>query len=100
MAESEKGEGSMSGDGSPPSSWYDPPEPKYDYEIKSERPADAGDKCEKYACDEDAVKIVEVGDVRNPRGHEVTVCKNHYEDVIEDEIEAAENYEPDYDEED
>ena len=85
-------------DGNPPSSWYDPPEPKYELEIKREKPADAGDVCERYACDEEAVMTVEVGDVRYPGGSPVTVCKNHYESVIEDTIEEIENYEPDYEE--
>lgn len=87
-------------DGSPPSSWYDPPEPKYELEIKYERPADAGDKCDRYTCKEDAVMLVEVGDVRYNSGSFITVCKNHYESVIEDAYEDIKNYEPDYDEED
>lgn len=85
---------------SPPSSWYDPPEPRHDFEIKKERPADPGEMCERDNCYEEAAMTVEVGDVRYHGGSPVTVCKGHYETVIEDEIEAAENYEPDYDEED
>lgn len=90
----------MSSDGSPPSGWYDPPEAKYDYEIKTDKPADPGEKCERDNCYEDAVRTVTVGDVRAHGGYPITVCKGHYEDVIEDEIESAQNYEPDYDEED
>lgn len=84
-------------DGNPPSSWYDPPEPKYELEIKKERPADAGEPCERYTCTEEAVMTVEVGDVRYLSGNTMSVCKNHYESIIEDTIEEIEDYEPDYD---
>lgn len=81
---------------SPPSSWYDPPEPKHDLEIKRERPADVGDICERGNCKEEAAMIVEVGDVRYPGVSPVTVCKGHYESIITDTIEEIESYEPDY----
>jgi len=84
-------------DGSPPSSWYDPPEPKYDYEIKAEKPADAGEMCERDNCYEEAALQVKVGEVRYDGGWRI-VCKGHYESVIEDAIDDAENYEPDYEE--
>lgn len=90
----------MSSDGSPPSSWYDPPEPKYDFEIKKERPADPGDKCERDNCYENAVVQVVVNDVRSFGGEWRIVCKGHYESVVEDAIDDAENYEPNCDEED
>lgn len=87
-------------DGNPPSSWYDPPEPEYDFEINQELPADADETCERYSCKEDAAMRVQVRDLKVPYhdGWWVTVCKNHYESVINDEIEAAEDYEPDFDE--
>lgn len=85
---------------SPPSSWYDPPEPRYAFEINRERPADAGDSCERYGCKEAAVMSVQIHDQKVPYvdGWWVMVCKNHYESVIDDEIELAEDYEPDFDE--
>lgn len=88
----------MANDGSPPSSWYDPPTPKFELEIKRERPADAGDKCERYACREDAVMIVEIGDVKYPNGSSIIVCKNHYEDITEDTIEEIESHELEFEE--
>lgn len=89
----------MSSDGNPPSSWYDPPEAEYEYEIKEEKPADAGDKCERDNCYEDAAVQVKVGDVRYG-GEWRVVCKGHYESAVDDAIDDAKNYEPDYDEED
>lgn len=86
-------------DGNPPSGWYDPPEPKYELEIKKEKPADPREMCERDNCYEEAAMTVEVGDVRYYGGSTVTVCKGHYESIIEDTIEDIENYEPEYDEE-
>jgi hypothetical protein len=83
-------------DGNPPSSWYDPPEPKYELEIKREELAGADETCDK--CEEVAYMTVEVGDVRYSGGSPVTVCKGHYETIIKDTIEEIENYEPDYEE--
>lgn len=88
----------MSGDGSPPSSWYDPPEPKFDPEIKHEEPATPGETCDK--CEEDAYMLVSVADVRDKAGGVVTVCKNHYDTILDDTVEEWQNSEPDYDEED
>lgn len=88
---------------SPPSSWYDPPEPRWDFEINTEKPADAGVTCERYGCDEEAAMSVQVRDMKVPYhgGWWVDVCKNHYESVLDDEIELAadgDDYEPDFDE--
>lgn len=87
-------------DGNPPSSYYDPPEPEYAFELNAEKPADANEVCDRYACKEVAYMNVQVRDerVRYSSGWWVTVCKNHYESVIDDEIEAAEDYTPDPDE--
>lgn len=87
-------------DGNPPDSWYDPPEPKFDFEIKSEEKPGPLDVCERNGCEEEAYMTVGIGDVRDRMtdGHIITVCKNHYDSVIEDEIKEAEDYEPDYDE--
>lgn len=85
------------GDGNPPSSWYDPPEPKFEVEIKWERPVtDAKAKCDK--CEEVAFMHVQVGDVRYRSMEFLYVCKNHYDSVLDDLIEEIENYEPDYEE--
>lgn len=88
----------MSRDGSPPSSWYDPPEPRFDPEIKHEELARPGETCEK--CEEDAYMLVSVADVRDQyvQGSVVTVCKNHYDTILEDTAEDWESSEPDYDE--
>lgn len=88
-------------DGNPPSSWYDPPEAKYAYEINAERNPAPGTICEREGCRDDGYKIVEVRDMARPYvQREIAICKNHYESVIEDETEAAESYQPDYDDED
>ncbi len=84
-------------DGSPSKSWYDPPEPKYNLEIKWERPVtDNQAKCDK--CEEAAYMHVQVNDVRRQGGAFHYICKDHYETIIEDTIEEYEDYEPDYEE--
>ena len=88
---------------SPPSSWYDPPEPRYDFEVNQSKPADAGTPCERYECDEEAAESVEIRDLKVPYGGGwwVDVCKGHADSVIDDEIELAlqgEDDEPDFDE--
>jgi len=89
----------MSDDCSPPSSWYDPPEPKYALEIKWEEPLPFGSvQCERAKCEEVATVEGEIGDERYPRGSYFAYCKWHYENIIEDTIEDLENYEPDPDE--
>lgn len=81
-------------DGNPPSSWYEPPEPKYDMEIKWERPiTDSKAICDK--CEEIAYMLVRVGDVRYRDGEFHYLCRCHYETIVEDTIEEIENYEPD-----
>lgn len=81
----------------PPDSWYDPPEPKIDLEIKWEKTLhDNRIQCDK--CEEVAEMEGEIGDVRNHGGSYFCYCKNHYDTIIEDTIEEIENYEPDYEE--
>lgn len=85
--------------GSPPSSWYDPPMPRFEIEIKRER-KNFGGRCERPNCWEDIYMDVEIGDVRWQNGYIVSVCKNHYETIYEDTLEELEENEPDWDEED
>ena len=81
--------------GIPPSSWYDPSEPRYELEIKREQ-RNSGGMCDRNKCTEEIYMDVEIGDVRYPNGTFVQVCKQHYDSLFEDTIEEIESYEPDY----
>lgn len=80
---------------SPPDSWYDPPEPKYEIEIKWAKPAPVNVRCDR--CNEEGYMQGEIGDVRG-YGSYFIYCKDHFDTAIEDTIDEIENYEPDYEE--
>jgi hypothetical protein len=82
---------------SPPDSWYDPPEPDFEIEIKWEREIkDQTVECDK--CKEVATMEGAIGDVRYA-GTYFAYCKDHYDTIEEDTIREIETYEPDFDDE-
>jgi len=80
---------------SPPSSWYDPPEPKHDLEIKREQRNNGG-ICDRDKCVGEIYMDVEIGDTKYPNGTFIQVCKQHYDSLFEDTIDEIESYQPDY----
>lgn len=79
---------------SPSSSWYDPPSPKFELEIKREQ-INFGGRCDRPNCWEEIFMDVEIGSVKDSNGTFYQLCKQHYETIYEDTLEELEN-EPDW----
>jgi len=84
-------------DGNPPDSWYDPPEPRHDIEIKWSRALGYRAQCDR--CEEVADMEGAIGDVRYQDGKYFAYCKNHFDTAIDDMYDDLES-EIDWDEED